>query len=247
MKKIFCIIFILLFVFNHLLNAEEIKIAVATNFSATIKKIVNLYEEQTGDKVVLIFGSTGKLYAQIKNGAPFDGFLAADSKRPKLLEDEKVALKNSRFTYAIGKLVLWSPAIKLGDSAVNVLTSSKYNHIAIANPKLAPYGMAAKEVLIKLNQFLKLSKKIVKGENIGQAFQFIKSGNAELGFCALSQIIGSNIQNKNYYWIVPAKFYSPIKQQAILLNKKKSARAFFDFLRSPDAKKIIHDFGYDTP
>lgn len=227
--------------------AGEIRVAVASNFSSAIKKIVEEFELSYGHKVNLAFGSTGKHYAQIKNGAPFDVFFAADVERPQRLQEQGVALSGSRFTYAIGKLVLWSPLPKLVDSHGEVLSSSTFTYVAIANPKLAPYGIAAKQIMKSRDIWDSLQKRIVRGENIGQAFQFVKSGSAQLGFISYSQIKVTSQKIKGSYWIPPQSLYEPIKQQAVLLKDNAIAREFLDFVKGEEARMIIQDYGYDTP
>ncbi|MCP4697475.1 MAG: molybdate ABC transporter substrate-binding protein [Gammaproteobacteria bacterium] len=226
--------------------AEKIRVAVASNFMDAITSIVKRYETNTGHKVMLIFGSTGRHYAQIKNGAPFDAFFAADARRPELLEKEGTALPGSRFTYAVGKVVLWSSKMGYVDPKGSVLERGEFRHLAIANPKLAPYGKAAREVLQTLGLWERLSRRLVRGENIGQTFQFVHSGNAELGFVACSQAKCSNQPVKGSFWKVPQALYTPIEQQAVLLKDNEAARAFLSFMRSEEALKIIHDYGYDT-
>jgi len=227
--------------------ANEIRVAVASNFAHAITSISKKFEIATGYRVTLTFGSTGKHYAQIKNGAPFDVFLAADAVRPKRLEKERVGLPNSRFTYAIGKVVLWSPKANYIDSLGNVLQQRQYRYLAIANPKLAPYGKAAQEILQARKLWGNMHGHIVRGENIAQTFQFIKSGNAELGFVAFSQIKRPSQAVEGSYWEVPQVLYTPIEQQAILLKDNKTARLFLSYLQSDDALQIIHNGGYDTP
>lgn len=221
--------------------AGEARIAVASNFTNAIKAIAKRFEEQSGDKILLVFGATGRLYAQIMNGAPFDAFFSADTRRPALLEQQGVALPNSRFTYAQGKLVLFSPKM---DANAAVLKKRQYHYLAIANPKLAPYGAAAKQVLEKLGLWNSLQFKIVRGENIGQTYHFVISGNAELGFIALSQIKQPRLTLSGSYWQIPANLYQPIKQQAVLISNNPVAKAFLDFVRSNEAKAIIKGFGY---
>lgn len=227
--------------------ADKIQVAVASNFTEAIKSIAEHYEVSTGQKVTLIFGSTGKHYAQIINGAPFDAYFAADSKRPKRLEEEGVAVPGSRFTYAIGKIVLWSPKAGYVDSAGKVLEQSEFRHLAIANPKLAPYGKAAQEVLQGRRLWNVLKGRLVRGENIGQTFQFVKSGNAELGLIAASQVKRPDHSIEGSFWDVPQSLYSPIEQQAVLLNDNQAARAFLAFVKSDEALDIIRGFGYDAP
>lgn len=229
------------------LLADEIRIATASNFSLTLKAIIKLYEQQSSHNVVLISGSTGKLYAQIKNGAPFDAFLSADSKRAELLDNEGIAIKGSRFTYAIGKIILWSPKQNYINDKEEILRTDNFHYLAIANPKLAPYGKAAHEVLKHFGLFNSLSSKIVRGENIGQTYQFVKSGNAELGFVALSQVKKPQQSIQGSFWIVPQSLYQPIKQQAVLLKDKKVVHQFLDFIKSQQSLDIIKSFGYAIP
>jgi molybdate transport system substrate-binding protein len=226
--------------------AETIHIAVATNFREPAREIVARYQHVSNKKLFLSYGSTGKIYAQIKHGAPFDIFFAADTWRPRLLEEEGLAVAGSRFTYAQGRLVLWSQQNNFVDKEGVVLQMGKFNRLAIANPDLAPYGRAAKEVLQAKGLWKVLSPRIVRGENIGQTFHFIKSGNAELGFIAYSQIIQMNQPFAGSFWLVPQKLYRPIQQQAVLLKDTRETRDFFDFVRGPEAKAIIQAYGYDT-
>jgi molybdate transport system substrate-binding protein len=227
--------------------AEEIRVAAASNFTDAITSIAKRFEATTNHKVTLIFGSTGKHYAQIKNGAPFDAFFAADVRRPELLEKESVALPGSRFTYAVGKVVLWSPKTGYVDPEGRILERGEFRYLAIANPKLAPYGKAAQEILQARRLWGRLSGRLVRGENIGQTFQFVKSGNAELGFVAYSQVKRPNQSIEGTFWEVPQALYTSIEQQAVLLKDSVAARAFLSFVRSREALKIIHDYGYDTP
>jgi molybdate transport system substrate-binding protein len=227
--------------------ADEIRIAVASNFAGAIKAAVDQFEADTGHNVTLSFGSTGKHYAQIRNGAPFDAFFAADARRPELLEKEGLAIAGSRFTYAEGKLVLWSPVAAYVDTQGRVLEHGTFRHLALANPKLAPYGVAAREVLMEYRLWEKLERRLVRGENISQAFQFVASGNAELGFVAWSQVKRPGHQVDGSFWDVPAHLYTPIEQQAVLLNDSGAGRAFMSFMRSEKAIRIIRDHGYETP
>ena len=234
----------LLFLSVIVTEAAEIRIAIASNFTDAIKSLSRDFEKKTGHKTKLIFGSTGRHYAQIKNGAPFDVFFAADSKRPELLEQEGLIITGSRFTYAIGKLVLWSPKADLIDSNTKVLEQQNFNHIAVANHKLAPYGKAAHDVLTGLNLWEKIKSKAVRGENIAQTFQFVKSGNAELGFVALSQIKHLGKDQQGSKWEIPENLYQPIKQQAVLLNNNPTAKSFMDYMKTDDARNIILNSGY---
>jgi len=210
----------------------------------TIKEIVQRFEEQSRHRVVLAPGSTGKHYAQIRNGAPFDVFFAADARRPILLEKEGLALPGSRFTYALGRLVLWSPDAGKVDPAGMVLDTMSYRHLAIANPKLAPYGKAAREIIEKRGLWQTLQNKLVRGENIGQTFHFVKTGNAELGFVAWSQILRPGKLTTGSWWVPPQALYSPIEQQAVSLNDNEQTRDFLAFIRGDEGRTIIKSFGY---
>lgn len=226
--------------------ADTIRVAVASNFSEPIKAIAAKYESHTGHRLILVFGSTGKHYAQIKNGAPFELFLAADTRRPQLLEQQGIAIDGSRFTYARGRLVLWSPRNNYVDAKGKVLESGEYRHLAIANPKLAPYGKAAQEVLESRGLWETSQRRLVRGESIGQTYQFVRSGNAELGFVAYSQIKRPNHSDTGSYWVIPQAFYEPIEQQALLLKENTVARDFMSFLQTQEVKIIITKHGYDV-
>lgn len=225
----------------------KIRVAVASNFAGPIQEIASQFENYSGHEVVLAFGSTGKHYAQIKNGAPFEVFIAADVDRPKKLEEEGLAQPGSRFTYAFGKLILWSPQSSLVDERGEVLKSGSFTHIAIANPRHAPYGKAARQILEAKGVWGKLQDRIVRGENIGQAFQFIKSGNAALGLIAYSQIKKTDKKVTGSFWIPPQALYSPVEQQAVLLKDNSTAREFLIFFRSEQARMIIQTYGYGIP
>lgn len=225
----------------------QVRIAVASNFSDAIEDIAGRFEAKTGHRVTLTFGSTGKHYAQITNGAPFDAFFAADIRHPELLEQEGLIVPGSRFTYAIGKVVLWSPKAGYVDAEGKVLEQAGFRHLAIANPKLAPYGQAAQEVLQARGILDKLSDRLVLGENIGQAFQFVQSGNAELGFVAYSQVKRPGKSIEGSWWDVPQSLYTPIEQQAVLLKDNEVARGFLEFVRSDEALGTIREYGYGTP
>ena len=228
--------------------AEGVQVAVAANFAQPMKKIAEAFEQATGHKAVLAFGSTGKFHAQIANGAPFDVFLAADAQTPARLEREGAAIPGSRFTYAIGKLALWSAKPNFVDDRGEVLKSGPFNHIALAAPKLAPYGAAAVEVLEKLGLMDALRPKFVQGENIAQAHQFVASGNAELGFVALSQVYRDGKLMAGSGWIVPADFHTPIRQDAVILSRagnNPAARSLAGFLKGEKARAIVRAHGYD--
>jgi molybdate transport system substrate-binding protein len=189
-------------------------------------------------------GATGKLYAQIKNGAPFDVFLAADDERPTLLEEEGVAVTGSRFTYALGMLVLWSPDVGLIDEDLQVLKRKNFRFLSIANPKTAPYGRAAQQVLETLGHWTAVQPRLVRGENIGQAYQYVYSQNAQLGFVARSQVFKDGVFADGSYWSVPENLHDPIVQQAILLKEGVAARNLLDYIRSPEAAAVIESYGY---
>lgn len=228
--------------------ADEVQVAVAANFTAPIQAIAKDFEKDTGHKLIASFGATGQFYAQIKNGAPFEVFLSADDTTPEKLENEGETVKGSRFTYAIGTLALWSPKAGYVDDKGEVLKKNDYKHLSIANPKAAPYGLAATQVLAKLNLTEATNGKLVEGQNITQAFQFVSTGNAELGFVALSQIYKDGKVSKGSAWIVPADLHDPIKQDAVILNKGKdnaAAKALVDYLKGPKAAEVIKSYGYE--
>jgi len=220
---------------------------VASNFATAMKALTVEFEKTTAHHVVLSFGSTGKHYAQIKNGAPFDVFLAADAARPALLEEQDIALIGSRTTYARGKLVLWTSKPDVNDLKETLLNSQDIRHLALANPKLSPYGLGAKQVMVKLDIWPKLQTKLVRGENIAQTFQFVHSGNAELGFVAYSQAVNPKRSVQGSFWMPHQSLYSPIDQQAVLLNDKQASKDFLKFLKGPLARQIIQNYGYDLP
>ena len=228
--------------------AEELQVAVASNFTAPAKVIATDFEKATGHKIVLSFGSTGKFYTQIKNGAPFDVFLAADDTTPAKLEKEEGIVAGSRFTYATGKLVLWSAKADYVDVKGEILKKGTFAHLAVASPKLAPYGAAAVETMNKLGVYDALQAKFVTGENIGQTFSFVSSGNAELGFVALSQVFENGKLKSGSGWIVPANLHEPIRQDAVILTHgkdNKAAAEWVKYLKSEPVKAVIRSFGYD--
>ncbi len=228
-------------------SAEIIRVAVASNFNHAITELASRFETTSEHKITLIFGSTGKHYAQIKHGAPFDLFFAADARRPQLLEEEGLAAPGSRFTYALGKLVLWSPQPDLVDPEGKIPKKGTFRYLSIANPKLAPYGRATEEVLQGSGLWKSLHGKMVRGENIGQALQFVRSGNAELGFVAYSQIKRPGHPIIGSYWEIPQSLYTPITQQAVLLKEGRAARDFLAFMHSEEAQTTIRNYGYTTP
>jgi molybdate transport system substrate-binding protein len=226
--------------------AEDVPVAVAANFTEPVKEIAAAFTAKTGDHVVLSFGSSGQFYTQITQGAPFEVFLSADADRPQRLEREGQGVSGTRFTYAIGRLVLFSKTPGLVDDKGAVLSRDGSSKLSIADPTAAPYGVAAIQTMQKLGVYDRLQPKIVKGSSITQAYQFVESGAAELGFVALSQVINEPGGSR---WVVPAALHAPIEQQAILLragDKKPAARAFLKFLKSPEALAIIRRYGYEA-
>ena len=229
--------------------AEEAQLAVAANFAAPAKQLAQRFAQQTGHKLAISAGSTGKFYAQIRNGAPFDVLLSADEDTPRRLERERLAVAGSRFTYAVGKLVLWSPREGVVDGKGEVLRQGAFKRLAIANPKLAPYGAAAQQAMEKLGVWSALQDRLVQGENIAQTFQFVASGNAELGFVAWSQIAEGGAP-RGSHWLVPPELHTPLRQDAVLLAHgagNAAARQFVAFLRDPATRELIRGFGYDLP
>jgi molybdate transport system substrate-binding protein len=230
-------------------RAADVSVAVAANFTAPLDKLAAAFEKVSGHHLVISSGSSGKLYVQITAGAPFEVMLSADAERPLRLEKEGAAVAGTRFTYAVGKLVLWSTDPGLVDPAGAVLAGGRFRHLAIPNPELAPYGAAARQVLQGLDLWEKLTPRIVQGEDIGQTYQFVATGSAELGFVALSQVRAAG-KPQGSLWIVPAERYRPIEQQAVLLTRGRddpAARAFLDYLRSAPARALIQEFGYGLP
>ncbi|MBK8120879.1 MAG: molybdate ABC transporter substrate-binding protein [Sulfuritalea sp.] len=227
--------------------ADDVSVAVAANFTAPMQKIAPEFEKETGHKVVASYGATGKFYAQIMNGAPFEVLLAADEETAAKLVKENFAVAGTQFTYAIGKLVLWSAKPAVVDSAGEVLKKGAFDHIALANPKLAPYGAAAVETMKALGVYDSLQSKFVTGENIAQTHQFITTGNALLGFVALSQVLRDG-KIEGSVWLVPTHLYPTIRQDAVLLEKgkgKPAAEALLKYLRGDKARAVIKFFGYE--
>lgn len=245
--------------FNHLLiliaalafaassHAETVRIAVAANFTAPAKALASIFAKTTGHEAKLSFGATGAFYTQIKNGAPFDVFLAADDERPARLEKEGDTVSGSRFTYAIGQLALWSAKEGMVDNQGAVLKGGQFNKLAIANPKLAPYGTAAMETVDKLGLTASIEPKLVTGESIGQTYNFIATGNAELGFVALAQVLDGGKLKSGSVWVVPEQFHAPIVQDAVLLKRASgnpAANAWMNLMRAPQTKELIRTYGY---
>lgn len=229
-------------------KAEDTLVAVAANFAEAIAELAPLFEQTTGHQLVITTGSTGKLYAQIKNGAPFQVLLSADAKTPAKLMAEKAAVAGTSFTYAIGRLALWSSdSSRVGADGAAALMAGDFRHLAIANPDLAPYGVAARETLQSLGLWLALAAKMVMGENIGQVHAMVSTGNAELGFVALSAIESPRADRKGSYWVVPQDLFTPIRQDAVLLNAGAGsavAKEFLAFLKSAAALAVIKRYGY---
>ena len=245
--KIFSILLALMLSLGVGAQAAEVKVAVAANFTAPMQKIAAAFEKDTGHKAVLSFGSTGKLATQVRNGAPFEVLLAADDKTPAKLVDEGLALASSRFTYAVGQLVLWSAQTGVVDAQGAVLAGTLAGKLAVADPKLAPYGAAAVQVMTQLGQLEASRPHWVTGENIGQTFQFVKTGNAALGFVALSQVMVDGQISSGSAWVIPSKLYDPIRQDAVLLKtgeNNPAATALLQYLRSDNARQVIRAYGY---
>jgi len=246
-KNVFRLVFLCALIFaGTTANGAVLKVAVASNFATTMTTLAEHFEKKTDHRVKLVFGSTGKHYAQIRNGAPFDVFFSADIERPMLLEAEGRTVPESRYTYAIGKLVLWSPENNVVDSSGKVLGQGSFRYLAIANPKLAPYGRAAREVLQSRGLWEGMKGKIVRGENISQSYQFVNSGNAELGFVAYSQLKHPDQRIKGSYWKIPQALYTPIEQQVVLIKDSEAGRSFLSYIQSKEALMIINEHGYET-
>ena len=229
-------------------HADEVQVAVAANFTAPIQAIAADFEKDTGHKLVAAYGATGQFYTQIKNGAPFEVFLSADDTTPQKLESEGATVKGSRFTYAVGTLALWSAKEGYVDAKGDVLKKNQFKHLSIANPKTAPYGLAATQLLAREGLSDQVKDKLVEGQNITQAYQFVSTGNAELGFVSLSQIYKDGKVTSGSAWIVPAAMHDPIKQDAVILNKGKdnaAAKALVDYLKGPKAAAVIKSYGYE--
>ena len=246
MKKFALPLFLLLC--SGMARADEITVAAAANFSNPARQIADDFQRDTGHKVNLAFGATGAFYAQIRNGAPFDVLLAADDETPARLVREGAAVAASRFTYATGRLVLWSAKPGYVDEKGEVLRKAEFRHLAIANPRAAPYGAAAIEALGALKMLETVRTKFVQGENIAQTHQFVATGNAELGFVALAQVMKAGRIVDGSAWVVPANLHQPIRQDAVILDKgktKAAAQAWLAFLKGDKAKAVIKSFGYE--
>ncbi len=225
--------------------AESLHLAVAANFTAAARELAPLFERESGHTIKLSYGSTGKLYAQIAHGAPFELFLAADAERPQRAEAEGLAVAGSRFTYAIGRLALWSPEPGRFDDGEAYLKAGGISRAAMANPKTAPYGRAAREVMERLGVWSEMRPKMVRGDSIAQTFQFSASGNVDVGFVAYSQVKAWS--GEGSVWLIPQDYYAPIAQQAVLLKKGEhnpAAIAFVEFLKGATAREVIAGYGY---
>ncbi|QXP83767.1 molybdate ABC transporter substrate-binding protein [Methylococcus sp. Mc7] len=226
----------------------EVNVAVAANFTGPMEKIASAFGRETGHKATIAYGTVGKFYAQIKNGAPFEVLISSDAETPSRLEQEGLAIPASRFTYAVGKLVLWSAKPGVVDDKGEVLKRGAYRHLALANPKMAVYGAAAVDVMNKLGVASALEPKFVLGESVTQAYQFTASGNADLGFVALSQIYQDGRFASGSHWVVPAELYPRLRQDAVLLAKGRNnpaATELLAYLKSEAAKEIIRAYGYE--
>jgi molybdate transport system substrate-binding protein len=224
--------------------ADEVKAAVATNFLGAMNALVERFEETRGHTVLVSSGSTGGQYAQIKNGAPFDVFFSADAERPRLLEADGVAVPGTRFLYAVGRVALWSSRAGYVDGDGKVLEIGDFRHLAIANPELAPYGAAAREVLKARGLWDRLQPRLVTGQDIGQTHAFVQTGNAEIGFVAWAQLKQPGRAVAGSYWLVPESLHRPIEQEAVLLRDVPAARALIEFIESPEGREIIRNYGY---
>lgn len=228
---------------------EDLAVAVASNFLNPFRSIANEFKKTAPHTVRIISGSTGSLFAQISNGAPYHVFLAADSWRPKILEEKGIAVQGSRYVYARGRLTLWSAdPDRIGKNGIDALRRNNFRHLAIANPKTAPYGQASIKILEKLDLLEALSPLIVRGGNIGQTFQFVFTGNAELGFVSLSQVLDPKLKNKGSRWDIPEEYHDPLEQSVVLLKKgqnNKAAKALMRFLKGAKAKALIQQYGYE--
>ena len=232
-----------------LVHAADVQVAVAANFAPVMQRLAPAFERATGHRAIIALGSTGRLHSQVRNGAPFQVLLAADSETPARMEREGLAVPGTRFTYATGRLVLWSAAPGLVDGQGEVLRRGGFERLAIADPRLAPYGAAAIEVLEHMGLLAALRPKLVQGENIGQAHQFVATGNAPLGFVALSQVQVDGRIASGSAWVVPAGLHAPLRQDAVLLTAgrdKPAAQAFLAFLRSDPARALVRAHGYEN-
>ena len=252
--RFFCLVFSTTILSTAMLttaaSAESTRIAVASNFTPVMKALIAEFEQNSMHKVKASYASSGKFYAQIYHGAPYDIFFSADQAKPLALEKEGLIIPSSRFTYALGGLALWSNNIDFKDQHLARLKTNQFNKLSLANPKLAPYGLAATQVLDKLALRQQTKSKWVQGENIAQTYQFVATGNADLGFIALSQVFNTSADKQSqYYWQVPKELYNPIKQDLVLLKRgadNVAAKAFIQFIKSAKAQGIIRSYGYSN-
>ncbi len=231
-----------------LARADEVVVAVAANFAAAMTRIEPAFEQASGHQLTVVLGSSGKFLQQIQQGAPFDVFLSADAERPALLAKSNLGVPESSFTYAIGRLALWSPQPGAFSDGEAYLKAGAFRHLAIANPAVAPYGAAAQRTLEQLGLWAGLQDKIVRAEDIGQVYAMAGSGAAEAAFVAYSSVLGGNKPGSQ--WLVPQTLYPPLKQDAILITRAQNnpaAKAFLDYLKTPAARKVIESLGYDLP
>lgn len=236
-----------LFIVSPPLHAGEVKVAVAANFLNTLHSLTPIFEQHSGHRLLISAGSTGKLYAQLHHGAPYDVFLAADDKHPALLEKAGLVMPGRRITYAMGRLVLWGARPLLLQEGAQILQQPDIRHIAIANPATAPYGRAAYQALNTMGLWQTLKPRMVQGDDVGQVFQFVASANAQLGFVALAQVLNPKNTFSSDYWLVPEELYDPIVQDMVLLKKAENnsaAHAFFAFMQTVQARSIIQQVGY---
>ena len=250
MTKILLKTFLILLLFHGMVDsyAAEVMVAVASNFTSPMKRIAESFGRETGHQVRLSFGSTGSFYAQIRNGAPYHILFSADDETPQKLVSDGLAIDKSQFTYAMGRLVLWSPNKGYFDNNGDILKTQSIKKIAVANPQLAPYGLAAVQVLNKLGLYSNLESKLITGENITQTYQFIASGAVDLGFIALSQIYQEGVLANGSAWIVPSSYHAPIQQDAVLLKNgqdNEAAKALLLYMRTQKIKSLIKSYGYD--
>lgn len=230
--------------------AAEVSAAVAANFAVPMERIAALFHKENGHTVKLSLGASGKLYTQIKGGAPFDVFLSADEELPKRLLQEGQAVTGTRFVYATGRLVLWSVQPGLVDEKGAVLNSGKFERLAYANPVVSPYGIATREALTKLTMWNAMQKKLKKGDDVTQAYQLGANESADMAFVALSQVMRDGKVATGSWWLVPAELHNPIRQSAVLLSGSKeeaAAQALLAFMKSEKAKAVMRGFGYELP
>src|SRR5580704_3806214 len=252
MKKLLVVI-LLIVVAGTFATAQEITVAAAADMSAALPQLADAYAKKTGQAVKLSFGASGNLTNQIRNGAPFDVFFSADEEYPRQLIAEGLALKDTLYRYAVGRLVLWVPgdsALDLSELGMKALLDPSVKRISIANPATAPYGRAAEAALRHFGIYDQVSSRLVLGENVSQAAQFVESGNAQAGLIALSHALAPAMKDKGRYWEVPLSAYPTLNQAAVVLSKSKrqdADRKFLEFMRSPDATSVLVRYGFSLP